>query len=71
MGAEMTPYRNLGGNSNVLAYEANADSIHVLFKSGVYPGLAIVEKMKFLAAQGRGLNSYISSIVKKNYAQKW
>ena len=76
----MTPYRNLGGNSNVLAYEANADSIHVLFKSGAYqnylynsvcPGLAIVEKMKFLAAQGRGLNSYISSIVKNNYAQKW
>ena len=76
----MTPYRNFGGNSNVLAYEANEDSIHVIFKNGscrnylynsVLPGLAVVEKMKVLAAQGRGLNSYISSIVKNNYMRKW
>lgn len=76
----MTPYRNLGGNSNVVAYEANDDSIHVLFKSGacrnylynsVRPGKAVVERLKGLAAQGRGLGSFISSVVKDNYARKW
>lgn len=76
----MTTYRNLDGNSNVLAFEANEDSILVIFKSGacrnylyngVRPGRAIVEQMKALAAQGRGLNSYISSVVKDSYARKW
>lgn len=76
----MTPYRNLGRNSNIIAYEANDDSIHVIFKSGacrnylynsIRPGKADVEKMKALAEQGRGLNSYISSVVKDRYARKW
>ena len=30
----MKPYLNLGGNSNVVAYETTEDSIHVVFKSG-------------------------------------
>lgn len=76
----MTPYRNLSGNSNVVAYEVAEDSIHVVFKSGacrnylynsVRPGKAVVERMKALAAQGHGLNSYISSVVKDNFARKW
>lgn len=76
----MTSYRNLGGNSNVVAYEANEDSIQVVFKSGtcrnylynsVRPGKAVVERMKLLAAQGQGLNSYISSVVKDHFANKW
>lgn len=76
----MTPYRNLNGDSNVVAYEANEDSIHVIFKNGtcrnylynaVRPGSAVVEQMKALAVQGRGLNSYISSVVKDNYTRKW
>lgn len=76
----MTPYRNLSGNSNVVAYEVAGDSIHVVFKSGTYrnylynsvrPGRAMVAKMKLLAEQGRGLNSYISSTVKDNFARKW
>lgn len=76
----MTPYRNLNGDSNVVAYEANEDSIHVIFKNGtcrnylynvVHPGSAVVEQMKALAVQGRGLNSYISSVVKDNYTRKW
>ncbi len=76
----MTPYRNLGGDSNVVAYEKNEDSIHVIFKSGacrnylynsVRPGKAVVERMKTLASQGSGLNSYISSVVKDNYTRKW
>jgi len=76
----MTPYQNRSGNSNVVAYEITEDSIHVVFKSGTFhnylynsahPGKTAVEKMKMLAAQGRGLNSYISSVVKKNFARKW
>lgn len=76
----MTPYRNLSGNSSVVAYEANEDSIRVLFKSGtcqnylynsVRPGKSVVDRMKGLAAQGCGLGSFISSVVKDNYARKW
>lgn len=73
-------YRNLSGNSSIVAYEINEDSIHVLFTSGVYrnylynpvrPGNAVVERMKRLAAEGRGPGSFISSVVKKNHAKKW
>lgn len=76
----MTLYRNLGGNSNVVSYEATEDSILVVFKSGTYrnyfyddnrPGKTAVERMKVLAVRGSGLNSYISSIVKDSYARKW
>lgn len=76
----MMPYRNLSGNSNVVSYEANEESIHLVFKSGRYrnylynsvrPGQAVVERMKALAAQGYGLNSYISSTAKDRYARKW
>ncbi|BFM38214.1 hypothetical protein OLK001_01400 [Synechocystis sp. LKSZ1] len=76
----MTPYRNLNGNSNVLEYEATDDSIHVVFKSGAHrnylynhvrPGKAMVDRMKALANQGHGLNSYISTTVKSNFAKKW
>ena len=76
----MTPYRNLSGNSNVASYESTKDSIHVVFKSGRYrnylynsvrPDQIVVERMKFLAALGSGLNSYISSTVKDRYARKW
>ncbi|QET69318.1 hypothetical protein FOB42_03290 [Bordetella bronchiseptica] len=76
----MTPYRNLSGQSNVNSYEITEDSIHVVFKSGAQrnylytndrPGKAIVDQMKTLAEQGRGLNSYIARVVKSNFARKW
>lgn len=76
----MTSYKNLNGNSNVESYEIAEDSITVRFKSGgirnyLYtyqrPGVAVVDRMKALAEQGHGLNSYISSIVKSRFAQKW
>jgi hypothetical protein len=76
----MTPYQNLHGDSAVVAYETTEDSIHVVFESGTYrnylynhfhPGKATVDRMKALAVQGYGLNSYISTTVKKNYARKW
>lgn len=76
----MTPYRNLNGDSGVLSYETTEDSIHVVFSSGAHrnylynhsrPGKAMVDRMKLLAAQGRGLNSYITTTVRKSYARKW
>jgi len=76
----MTLYRNLNGNSNVVSYETTENSIQVVFRSGTHrnylynstrPGLAVVERMKALAAQGHGLNSFISTTVKSNFAQKW
>jgi len=76
----MTPYRNLNGNSGVASYEVAENSIHVVFKAGNYrnymynavrPSTAVVERMKTLAVQGHGLNSYISSVVKKSYAGRW
>lgn len=79
-GIAMTPYRNLNGDSNVVSYETTEDSIRLVFRSGTYrnylynhfrPGKAIVDRMKALAVQGHGLNSYITTIVRKGYARKW
>lgn len=76
----MTPYKNLGGDSNIESYEITETSIHVRFKSGrtrnyLYdssrPGVAIVSTMKRLAAQGQGLNSYIKTVVRSNFSKKW
>lgn len=76
----MTQYRNLSGGSNVVSYETTEDSIHVVFGSGTNrnylynhsrPGKQMVDRMKALAAQGFGLNSYISTTVRQSYAKKW
>jgi hypothetical protein len=76
----MTPYQNLNGNSGIVSYAITEDSIHVVFKSGTHcnylynqqrPGKAVVDRMKALAAQGYGLNSYISTVIKNSYAKKW
>ena len=76
----MTPYRNLSGDSNVLSYEETETSIHIVFRSGTHrnylydhsrPGKAMVDRMKALAAQGHGLNSYITTTVRKSYVRKW
>lgn len=71
----MNRYRNLGGNSAVSHYYINIDSITVKFsgttRSYTYSyrraGRNHVEKMKILAVQGRGLNSYINRNVKSLY----
>ncbi len=74
----MIPYKNLGGNSNVRAYEIGSDSITVQFGDGsIYlynyqsAGRDNVERMKSLAIAGRGLNSFIMRYAKKSYASKW
>lgn len=74
----MTPYRNLSGNSGVVAYSVEETSITVLFRNGSHyrydhgrPGAAQVEQMKRLAESGAGLSTYISQHVGKNFAAKW
>jgi len=73
----MERYKNLGGNSGVSAYEIGDDYIKVEFSgSSLYlynyqkPGSVSTEHMKNLAISGIGLNSYINTDVKKNYAAK-
>jgi hypothetical protein len=76
----MTKYANLSGESSVVSYQTTEDSIHLVFGSGacrnylynhIRPGKAIVDVMKALAAQGRGLNSYVGKTVGTNFYSKW
>lgn len=70
-------YKNLGGNSNVIAYEIRAGEITVQFGDGsIYlytnqsAGAASINEMHRLARAGQGLNSYIGRVVKKRYDRK-
>ncbi len=71
----MERYGNSSGKSGIYGYEIGNDYIRVLFSSGLtyrysYNGRAgvnNVEKMKVLAKNGSGLNSYINSYVKNKY----
>lgn len=74
----MKPYKNASHDSGVVAYEIKPHGIIVKFKDGdryLYDdkttGHNQVEIMKALAQQGRGLSTYISMNVKKNYALKF
>ena len=73
----MERYKNLGGDSGVVAYEIGDDSIKVGFSDeSLYlytygsAGQHNIEKMKELAVAGRGLNSFINTNVRKKYASK-
>ena len=75
--AKMEQYANLGGDSGIFAYAIKQDSIEVQFRDGLCylythqsAGITDVEHMKELAVAGRGLNSFISRVVKKRYASK-
>ncbi len=74
----MQPYANLSGNSGVVAYEIRADSVIVEFTDGwLYSytyrsaGADNIERMKELAASGRGLSGFISTTVRNDYATKF
>lgn len=76
----MAHYKNLGGNSGIVAYEIDSDSITVQFGSGqvrnylytyASAGRENVEKMKSLARAGQGLHSFIMRNVKTGYERKW
>lgn len=73
----MPHYRNLAGDSGVVAYEIGADWIDVQFLNGaVYRydarsvGRRDLAKMKSLAIAGRGLSSFIATEVRERYASK-
>jgi len=73
----MERYKNIGGDSGVVAYEIGDDFIKVQFNDGslyLYnfqsAGSDNIEQMKQLAIAGRGLNSFIGRVVKKRYASK-
>jgi hypothetical protein len=73
----MKRYKNLEGHSGVTAYEAGSDSISIEFNGdAVYlytyssAGKRSIEKMKKLAAAGKGLSTYISRIVREKFEKK-
>lgn len=73
----MERYRNLGGDSGVIGYEIADGSITVQFRDGATyrytvqsAGAGNLAEMQRLATVGRGLNSFISRVVRKGYAEK-
>lgn len=76
----MPIYKDIDGDSGVLSYEYGTDWITVEFERGqqrhykytyASAGSIHVDRMKTLADQGEGLNSYINKNVRKSYEQKW
>lgn len=74
----MLPYANRSGNSGVSAYEIGPDFIRLQFQSGTSytytydsAGREHVERMKQLAASGRGLSKFLSGhpAVRKGYVK--
>lgn len=73
----MHPYKNLAGNSGVMAYEIGKDSIRVKFVDGTTylytiqsAGKFNIEMMEKLALAGKGLSSFISTYVRNGYESK-
>lgn len=72
-------YRDVSGDSGILAYGIGPDFVVVEFKSGsaylynyAEPGRKHVEAMKQLARAGDHLTTYINQHVRGNYsAQLW
>ncbi len=74
----MQRYKNLSGQSNIVAYENGQDYIKVQFATGYWKlytytnmsaGISTIQHMQSLATAGQGLNSYVSSY-KPPYASK-
>ena len=73
----MPRYKNLSGDSGVIAYEIAPDSITLTFVNGdeyrysyIRPGRTTVEHMKTLARRGSDLSTYVSQHVRDNYECK-
>jgi hypothetical protein len=71
-------YKNLSGDSGVVAYGLESGSITVQFQDGWKyeytnnsAGADAVGIMQRLAMSGRGLSTYISTSVRKGYARKF
>lgn len=73
----MQRYANRSGESGVVAYQIGKDSITVEFSGGARylytaesAGAATIESMRKLAAEGRGLSTFISQHVHDRYARR-
>lgn len=73
----MKTYKDIDGDSGVVAYEYGADFIRVQFSTGaIYlytynsASRQNIEKMKQLADGGDGLNAFINTTVRKNYEKR-
>ncbi len=71
----MEKYQNIKGNSGIEAYELGEHSIKIQFKNGavyLYNNIRLsdgyIEKMKRLALEGEGLNSFVNSKARDKYA---
>lgn len=74
----MNRYKNLSGDSGVLAYELSPGAIVVQFNNGWNyeytdhsAGASAIATMHHLARAGRGLSGYISANVRDAYARKF
>lgn len=77
MAKSMEPYKDLTGNSGVTAYEISDNGISIEFNhdtvylyTNASTGKRRIEKMKRLAADGKGLSTYISQTVKEKFEAK-
>lgn len=73
----MERYKNLGGDSGIVAYSIEEGAITVQFSDGwcyLYnnqsAGAENIAELQRLARAGRGLNSFIVKVVRKGYAKK-
>ena len=73
----MPKYLNKNGDSGILSYEIQADGIIVQFSdfseylyTSLSAGINNIAKMKELAIQGYGLNSFINRYVRTGYQSK-
>jgi len=73
----MEKYRNVSGVSNVAEYKISMGSIVVKFKDGTaylytadVTGAALVAEMQRRASIGKGLNTYIKTVVKDKHARR-
>ena len=73
----MTKYKNLSGESGIIAYEIGSDFIRLQFEDKeIYlytedsTGAEHIAKMKELAEKGRGLNTYVNQHVRGKYEKK-
>lgn len=71
------PYQNKSQKSGIAAYEIGPDYIRIEFTTGAiyeynheHTGAAQTEHLKYLAEQGKGLNSYLNQKVHKKYSQR-
>jgi hypothetical protein len=73
----MEPYKDIGGDSGISAFELGRGTITIRFSDGgIYlydgnrPGAAHVARMQALAVAGNGLNTYVNRHVRDRYAAK-